>query len=101
MLSRCSQASCAAAFGTAPELMEPGKVYPLEIELGNISNCFLQGHRIRVDISSSFYPENDRNLNTPDRIGWGSRYVKAEQCIYHGGGHPSCMILPVMDGTGQ
>ena len=82
--------------GKTPEMLEPGKVYPFTIELGNISNVFLKGHKIRIDISSSFYPEHDRNLNTAERIGFGTYYVKAKQTIYHDAEHPSHLVLPVV-----
>ena len=38
------------------ELMEPGEVYEVTIELPPTSNLFDAGHRIRVDISSSNCP---------------------------------------------
>src|SRR5205807_10477508 len=41
------------------ELAEPGKVYPLAIELYPTANRFARGHRIRLDISSSNFPRFD------------------------------------------
>ena len=38
---------------TQPQLMEPGRVYPITIHLYPTSNLFARGHRIRLDISSS------------------------------------------------
>ncbi len=38
------------------ELAEPGKVYPLLIDVGVTSNVFLVGHSIRVEISSKQFP---------------------------------------------
>src|SRR5262249_25159496 len=38
------------------EMMEPGRVYALEIRLQPTSNVFAAGHRIRLDISSSNFP---------------------------------------------
>jgi putative CocE/NonD family hydrolase len=44
---------------TKPELMTPGEVYQLSFPLYPVSNVFKQGHRIRVDISSSNFPRFD------------------------------------------
>ena len=88
---------CRFRNGRKAEMLEPNKVYPLTIELGNISNVFLKGHKIRIDISSSFYPEHDRNLNTADRIGYGTYCVKAKQTIFHDENYPSHLLLPVLE----
>lgn len=39
-----------------PELMEPGEVYQVELEFPPISNLFVKGHRIRLDIACSNIP---------------------------------------------
>lgn len=81
--------------GRTPELLVPGQVYALEIELGNTSYTFRPGHRVRLDISSSSFPEHNRNLNTGERVGVGAHPVKAEQTIYHDSLHQSHLLLPV------
>ncbi len=82
--------------GRIPEPVEPGRVFEYTIDLGNISNVFLPGHRIRLDLSSSSYPEHDRNLNTGERIGHGKNMVKAVQTIFHDEQYPSHLVLPVI-----
>ena len=47
-----------------PQLMEPGAIYPVTIQLFPTSNLFVHGHRIRLDISSSNFPRFDVNGNT-------------------------------------
>ena len=47
-----------------PSLLAPGKVYKYTIDLWSTGNCFLKGHRVRVDVSSSNFPQFDRNPNT-------------------------------------
>ena len=47
-----------------PELMTPGTIYRLEIDLWATSIVFNTGHRIRLAISSSNYPRFDVNPNT-------------------------------------
>ena len=42
----------------------PNQVYTVNIELPATSHTFLQGHRIRMDVTSSNYPRFNRNMNT-------------------------------------
>ena len=79
-----------------PTLMTPGEVYEFTIEMEVTSNLFKQGHRIRLDVSSSNFPRNDRNLNTGNPIGMDAEIRVAEQTIYHTAEHPSHVILPVI-----
>jgi len=76
--------------------VEPKKVYRYEIDLSVTSNVFLAGHRVRVEISSSNFPRFDRNLNTGEPFGVGSKPLKAAQGIYHDKQHPSHVLLPVI-----
>ena len=50
------------------KLMEPGKSYPLSIQLYPTSNIFKSRHRIRLDISSSNFPRFDINPNTGEPL---------------------------------
>src|SRR5207248_5501617 len=60
------------------ELIEPGLVYELEIDMWNTAHVFKAGHRIRLEVSSSAFPKFDRNLNTGQDIGTGTRIAAAE-----------------------
>lgn len=44
--------------------LSPGNIYSCEIEFPNTAITFLEGHRIRLDITSSNYPRFNRNMNT-------------------------------------
>jgi putative CocE/NonD family hydrolase len=79
-----------------PELMSAGQVYRFTIDVWATSNVFLAGHRLRLDISSSDFPRFDRNLNTGEDQGQGTRMVKATNTISHDREHPSAIILPVV-----
>lgn len=81
-----------------PEMMNPGQVYKFAIDLWSTSNVFRQGHRLRLEISSSNFPRFDRNLNTGEDSESGSRYVSATNTIYHDAQHPSVMELPIITG---
>jgi|GEM_PF-4451835 len=51
------------------EMMEPGEVYEIELQLQATSNLFVQGHCIRIDTSSSNFPHYDVNPNTGEPLG--------------------------------
>ena len=57
---------------------------------------FKAGHRIRLEVASSAFPKFDRNLNTGEDIGTGTRMVRAENRVWHDAEHPSRLILPVI-----
>jgi putative CocE/NonD family hydrolase len=79
-----------------PTNIEPGKVYKYNIDLWATSNVFRKGHKIRVEISSSNFPRFDRNLNTGNYFATETKWVKAEQTIFHNEKYPSCIVLPVI-----
>ena len=81
----------------APALLEPGKVYEFVFDLYPTSNVFKKGHRIRLDISSSNWPRFDVNPNTGGDLGVERRLEIAEQTIHHEPGHPSHVVLPIIE----
>lgn len=80
-----------------PSNIKPDSIYRYELDLLATSNTFIEGHRIRVEISSSNFPYFDRNLNTGQDFAKDSTYVKAEQTIYHNTTYPSHIVLPVIE----
>jgi putative CocE/NonD family hydrolase len=80
-----------------PSPIQPGKIYRYNIGLWSTSNLFKEGHRIRLEISSSNFPRFDRNLNTGIIPALDTTCVKATQTIYHSKEYPSCIVLPVID----
>jgi uncharacterized protein len=79
-----------------PELMRPGMPYELVLRSGVTANRFLRGHRIRVHITSSFFPHLDRNPNTGRPVASESRLVPATQVVFHDSARPSRVILRVL-----
>jgi uncharacterized protein len=79
-----------------PSLLDPGRVYRFVIDSMSTSYVFKKGHKVRVWISSSFFPHIDRNLNTGHAGGEDTEMLPAAQAIYHDAGHPSRVILPVV-----
>jgi len=80
-----------------PELIEPGKVVKYTIRMNPTSNAFLPGHRIRLDITSSDFPNYDRNHNTAADQNADAKLAIAEQTVHHGGTHPTRIVLPVIE----
>jgi uncharacterized protein len=78
------------------ELMEPGTVYELDVDLWNTAQVFEAGHRIRLEVSSSAFPKYDRNLNTGEDIATGTRMAVAENRVWHDPERPSRLVLPVI-----
>jgi len=78
------------------DFAEPGTVYEFEIDLWNTSQVFKAGHRIRLEVTSSAFPKYDRNLNTGEDIGTGTRMEVATNRVWHTAEHPSRLVLPIV-----
>lgn len=79
------------------KLLEPGKVETFRIDLGATANRFLPGHRIRLEITSSWFPRYDRNLNSgAENPFLDSEPVVAVQTIHHDAVRPSAVVLPIV-----
>jgi len=78
------------------ELMHPGDVYPIRVELLPTASVFLPGHRLRLEVSSSNFPHYDRNPNTGEEPGTARRFVPATNTVLHDREHPSALVLPVI-----
>jgi putative CocE/NonD family hydrolase len=81
---------------SAPRLMEAGRPYRFTIDLWATSNVFLPGHRIRLEISSSNFPHFDRNLNTAEAFGEGTKGISAKQMVFHQQEMGTHVLLPVI-----
>jgi putative CocE/NonD family hydrolase len=82
------------------QLLEPGRVYEVEIDLWAIAYRIPAGHRLRVEISSSEFDRYDRNLNTAALPGEGSDIVVAHQTVFHDASRPSHVSIPVRPVSG-
>lgn len=78
------------------QLLTPRKVYELRLDHLITSNLFQKGHRIRVQISATFFPNFSRNLQTGESERTSSTARKAKITIYTGRKHPSHVVLPVI-----
>jgi putative CocE/NonD family hydrolase len=67
--------------------------------MGVTGNVFRQGHRLRLEVSSSNFPRFDRNPNTGHTFGVDTELRLARQTVYHSQEFPSHLILPVIPAT--
>jgi hypothetical protein len=82
-----------------PAPIEAGKPLLYKFELPNAAHTFLPGHRIMVQIQSSWFPLYDRNPQRfVDNIFFAKPgdYQKATQTVFHGGAEASFVELPVV-----
>ena len=81
-----------------PEPFAPGKVAGIEFVMPDICHTFRPGHRIMVQIQSSWFPLIDRNpqqfLNIPQAK--ADDFREATERIYRGGNEPSSIRLNVL-----
>jgi uncharacterized protein len=81
-----------------PEPIEPNRVTPYTVDLHTNDHCFLKGHRIMVQVQSTWFPLIDRNPQkfVPNIFrATEADYQKASQRIYRSRRFPSNLELPV------
>ena len=83
------------------ELLTPGAVTQFRIRMGIAACRFRKGHRIRIDVCSSDFPNHDRNHSTGRNDLLDAEMVAAEQTVHHCLQHPSSLVLPVQREAGS
>ena len=76
--------------------MTPGEVYELNPTAMSTSYEFREGHRIRVEIASSKFPQYMRNLNTGGNNYDETEGVTARNSLHHSAEYPTRIVLPVV-----
>jgi putative CocE/NonD family hydrolase len=82
-----------------PEPMIPNKEELYTIDLHGVDHVFKKGHRIMVQLQSTWFPIIDRNPQkyVPNIFkATEADYQKATEMIYHTAGAASCISLPVV-----
>jgi putative CocE/NonD family hydrolase len=81
-----------------PGAFTPGKVEEVTFTMQDINHTFRRGHRIMVQVQSSWFPLTDRNpqtfVNIPDAK--ASDFVKATERVYHTKEQPSGIEVEVV-----
>jgi putative CocE/NonD family hydrolase len=84
---------------THPKSVVPNEVTEYAIDLHTNNHAFLKGHRIMVQVQSTWFPVIDRNPQTYVENIWTaseSDYQPATQRVYRSNRFPSNVTLPVL-----
>ena len=82
-----------------PRALEPNVALSYQFALPTANHVFLTGHRLMVQIQSTWFPLYDRNPQkfVPNIfLAQPGDYQKATQRIYHSPSHASSISLPVV-----
>jgi putative CocE/NonD family hydrolase len=79
-----------------PKPAVAGQPYEYVIQIWPTSYEFRTGDRIRVEISSSDYPQFAPNPNTGEPFGQSASRQTAVQTVLHDAAHPSYLTLPII-----
>ncbi|MGK6320328.1 CocE/NonD family hydrolase [Sphingomonas sp. DT-204] len=85
-----------------PTALVPNRPLPWDVPLRARDHVFRKGHRIMVQIQSSWFPLIDRNPQTFMPSIFAARakdYVAATQTVFTSPDFPSHIVLPVVDGN--
>jgi putative CocE/NonD family hydrolase len=81
-----------------PEPLKPNQPTAIDFELPSINHTFRRGHRIMLQIQSTWFPLIDRNpqtfVNIPDAK--PADFQKATERVFHDRDHQSAVLLPVV-----
>ena len=82
-----------------PEPFTPGKVEEIDFTMPDVNHTFLRGHRIMVQVQSSWFPLVDRNPQTFVDIPKArpEDFRKATERVYHEGGRASGLEVQVLE----
>jgi uncharacterized protein len=81
-----------------PSPFTPNKIETVKFDLPDVAHTFKKGHRLMIQIQSSWFPLADRNPQKFVNIyeADDSDFQKATIRIYHGASNASNILLPVM-----
>lgn len=81
-----------------PEAFVPNKITTVRYSLPDVAHTFKKGHRIMIQVQSSWFPLVDRNPQKFVNIyeADASDFQKATIRIYHDGANSSSVVLPVV-----
>lgn len=86
-----------------PEPFEPGRVEKVEWSLPDVCHTFRRGHRLMIQVQSSWFPLVDRNPQTYVENIWNARpedFKKATQRVYRGGDRVSGVTVQRLQRSG-
>ena len=81
-----------------PEPFTPGKADKIHFTMPDVNHCFRRGHRIMVQVQSSWFPLIDRNPQTFTNIPTAkpAEFRKATERVHHSQSEPSFLEVNVI-----
>jgi len=81
-----------------PEPFTPGKIETVRFDLPDIAHTFKKGHRLMIQVQSSWFPLADRNPQQFMNIYSAKKedYKKETIRIYHDANNVSSILLPIL-----
>lgn len=82
-----------------PEPFKPGQMDVVEFELPDVFHTFRRGHRLMVQVQSSWYPLVDRNPQKfmPIQDAKAADFLKATHRVYRSASAPSSLTVLTLD----
>ncbi len=83
---------------SSPEAFVPGEPTEVKFGLNDVAHTFRKGHRLMVQVQSSWFPLADRNPQQFINIyqAKDSDFIPADITVWHDAAHPSRIIVPAM-----
>lgn len=82
-----------------PEPLQPNMTARLSFVMPGVVHTFKKGHRIMVQIQSTWFPlvaRNPQKFMPNYKLGTDADFQKATERVYRGGANPSRIMLPVV-----
>jgi len=83
---------------SSPEALQPNQITSINYAMPDINHTFLRGHRIVIQVQSSWFPLTDLNPQSfvPNSAATPTNYVKATQRVFHKTEAASSLVLQVL-----
>src|SRR5207302_4654455 len=82
-----------------PAPLQPNAPTKISYEMPGIVHTFRKGHRIMVQIQSTWFPlvaRNPQKFVANYKLGADADFQKATERVYHSAAHPSRIVLPIL-----
>ncbi|HEX9960297.1 MAG TPA: CocE/NonD family hydrolase [Pyrinomonadaceae bacterium] len=82
-----------------PEPLKPNEAARLAFVMPGVAHTFKKGHRIMVQIQSTWFPlvaRNPQKFTANYKMATGADFQKATQRVYRGGANASSIVLPIV-----
>jgi putative CocE/NonD family hydrolase len=84
---------------SSPEAFTPNQIEKVSLQMNDVAHTFMAGHRIKVQVQSSWFPLYDMNPQQFINIykAESKDYIPCDVRIYHDTEHSSYINLPIVE----